>query len=143
MSSYRRSKYAARATEYRHVVIREVNTKERVIIGETGTGDQIEVGFSFHSPLVAIPLPGEVWSIKRDVADWRLDQRIDRGNIKYPIDKLAKGDRRLETPATIYIHGNTDVIINNQSWKALITRLQALEAQAVDFEARIKALEDA
>jgi hypothetical protein len=130
---YRSIKYNGRATEYRHVIIREVNTTTQVIIGETSQGDKLELSFSFHPPVTAIPIPGEIWTIRRDSADWRLDEKIDNKTLLYPISALLPGDRRLETSGDIYIQGKT-VTINGELWDDIMTKLTELETRIAALE---------
>jgi microcystin-dependent protein len=119
MSSYASARAAARATDQRRVVIREVNTEQSFIVGEGRDGQKILLNFDFQQPLVAIPVPGEFWTIVRNDNEWRLDRRMETGDEPVALSDLKPGDRRIHADGDVHIAAD-HLIFNGVSIMDLI-----------------------
>lgn len=121
---YRELRHAVRQTEYRRVIVREVNPQKGFITGQDANGAILRINFDLQKPLVAIPTSGELWTIKRDSTnEWRLDSRMESGIELHSLDTLGEGDRRIETAGTIYLSGQ-EVSINGTTFGELLTLIE-------------------
>src|SRR5690554_4059933 len=81
-------------TDVKPVVVREVNLNTNTVLVEDYHGGYFQVSMHFGGPIVSIPAPNEVWTIRRHGYDWYLDQQgapsID-SEIVQPGDKIIQG----------------------------------------------------
>lgn len=126
MSVYGQAKQSDRRGKERRVTIREVNMDQLFVIGESALGDKMRVSFGLQDPLVAVPYPGELWSLIQNGTTWFLNKRLENATESVPAKALAPGDRRIEARNKVYISGD-DVIINGISFNDLLARVEALE----------------
>lgn len=118
---YQEIRKASRLSEQRRVIIDEVNTGQYFIVGRDSQGSNIRINFDLQDPMVSIPAPREMWSIKRaGTGEWILDKKLETGAEIHSIDTLNPGDRRIETTGTIYLSGQ-DVSINGTTFGELLT----------------------
>lgn len=108
---YTAIKAANRSTDYRRVIIREVNPAENFITVEGNDGQRFRINFDLQQTVVAIPAPGELWTINRNSNEWRLDKKMESGTEITPTTAMAAGDRRVEAPNDLYLNAQ-DIKVN-------------------------------
>jgi hypothetical protein len=129
-------------TDMRRVAIREVNMEANYVTAEDAFGASFQISVDFHAPVVAIPVPGEMWLISKRGHDYYLERKLESGEEELSIESLQPGDRRILTTGTIYLEG-TDVRINGQTIGEIVDpRFEEIEADLAQLEADLPVLID-
>lgn len=122
-------------SDYMRVSIREVNMVQNYIQAIDTFGRSYQITFSLLDPLVAIPVPGELWLLRRRGTDWLLDSRLETGLEKTPISSLLPGDRRLEASKNLYLNGSKILINGREIQTAPYLNLQDFKTSTMTDDA--------
>jgi hypothetical protein len=128
--------------DMRRVVIREVNMEANFVTAEDAFGASFQISVDFLAPVVAIPVPGELWLVSKRGYDYYLERKLESGEEELSIEQLSPGDRRILTTGTIYLDG-ADVRINGQTIGEIVDpRFEELEEDLAALEANLPVLLD-
>ncbi len=115
--------------ERQSVLIVETDIEQRRITVIDKTRRQFQIDFPYTDAAFSVPAVDEVWSIYRDNGfQWYLDQRLDAGDGRIPLDSLNPGDTRVRAKNTLHLDAE-ELRLNGQqigvtTWERFILQTE-------------------
>lgn len=106
-----------RQQDWRVVKIKEVNPTTSHIHADDQYGTRLLLDLTNKPAFFQMPVPGEIWSVRRRGSDWLLETKLDSPDVSTPVSSMNPGDARIETPGAIYITslGTDGIILSGNS----------------------------